>query len=291
MIVHVPYAALVDRMEVIMLANLNQVLKPAQKNKYGVGLFNTVNLDYARGVIAAAEELKAPVIIGTAQVLLPYGPLEYITGFLLKLAMEACVPVVLHMDHSLDRETCIKAMDLGFSSIMYDCSTDPYEENKRKVKEITEMAHARGITVEGELGHVGINGPSEDPSQFMTDPDLAKEFVEETGIDALAVSVGNAHGPYPFPPKLDFNRIRTIAGNVSVPLVLHGGSGLSDNDFRKAILEGITKVNIFTDINLAGARGAAAAYKEGKGMTDLTLDIIEAVKEETKKKILLFTSE
>lgn len=274
-----------------MLVNLNDVLKPAQKEKYGVGLFNTINLEAARGVIAAAEELKAPVIIGTAQILLPYGPLEYISAFLKKMAEEASVPVVLHMDHSLDKETCLKAMELGFSSIMYDCSTDSYKDNLTKVKEITKIAHAKGITVEGELGHVGINGPSEDPSQFMTDPDLAKEFVEETGIDALAISVGNAHGPYPFPPKLDFDRIRTIAGKASVPLVLHGGSGLTDHDFRKAIQDGITKVNIFTDINNAGADAAAATYSKGKGMTDLILPVIEAVKAETMKKILLFGSE
>ncbi|MBF1029575.1 MAG: class II fructose-bisphosphate aldolase, partial [Lachnospiraceae bacterium] len=232
-----------------MLANLNDVLYPAKKNRYAVGLFNAVNIEMARGIIAAAEETKSPVIMGTAQVLFPYGPLKEVSYFLLPMAKNASVPVVVHLDHGLDKETCLEALNLGFTSIMYDCSTDTYEENVKKVSEVVEMAHEKGATIEGELGHVGDNGDGTDPSLYYTQPEMAKEFVQKTGVDALAIAVGNAHGAYKFPPKLDFERIKTIAGMIDVPLVLHGGSGLTDYDFQTAIQEGISKVNIFTDVN------------------------------------------
>ncbi|MBQ6895145.1 MAG: class II fructose-bisphosphate aldolase, partial [Clostridia bacterium] len=244
-----------------MLVNLNQVLVPAKKNKYAVGLFNAVNMELARGIIAAAEKTQSPVIMGTAEVLFPYGPLEEVSYYLIPMAKKAKVPVVIHLDHGLKKETCLKALELGFSSIMYDCSTDDYDTNVAKVKEMAEIAHSYGATIEGELGHVGDNeGSAEgsshlaDPSKFFTDPKLAKDYVEKTKVDALAIAVGNAHGAYKLPPKLDFERIKTIANTVDVPLVLHGGSGLTDNDFKRAIKEGISKVNIFTDINIAAVK-------------------------------------
>lgn len=281
-----------------MLANLNDVLYPAKKNQYAVGLFNAVNMELARGILAAAEETGSPVIVGTAEVLFPYGPLEEVSYYLLPMAKRAHVPVVVHLDHGLKKETCLKALELGFSSIMYDCSTDPYEENVKKVKEMAEIAHSYGATIEGELGHVGDNpDPSAaddgsfDPSRYFTDPKMAKDYVDKTGVDALAIAVGNAHGAYKFPPKLDFERIRTIAHTVDVPLVLHGGSGLSDNDFRQAIQEGISKVNIFTDINTAAARAGQEHFKSAeKGVTDLIPAVVEAVKQESMKKMLLFSS-
>ena len=230
-----------------MLVNMNEVLRPAKQNRYAVGLFNAVNLELARGIISAAECTRSPVIMGTAEVLLPYGPLEEVSYYLIPMAKKASVPVVVHLDHGLSYDLCIKALKLGFSSIMYDCSTDTYEENVRKVKEMADIAHSYGATIEGELGHVGDNeGSAEgsshlaDPSAFFTDPKVSKDFVERTGVDALAIAVGNAHGAYKLPPKLDFERIRTIANTVDVPLVLHGGSGLSDNDFKRAIKEGVT---------------------------------------------------
>lgn len=273
-----------------MLANLNDVLYPAKKNRYAVGLFNAVNIEMARGIIAAAEETKSPVIMGTAQVLFPYGPLKEVSYFLLPMAKNASVPVVVHLDHGLDKETCLEALNLGFTSIMYDCSTDTYEENVKKVSEVVEMAHEKGATIEGELGHVGDNGDGTDPSLYYTQPEMAKEFVQKTGVDALAIAVGNAHGAYKFPPKLDFERIKTIAGMIDVPLVLHGGSGLTDYDFQTAIQEGISKVNIFTDVNVAAARAAYRGYQEGSGMTELIPGIVEAVKQETVKKMKLFGS-
>ena len=225
-----------------MLVNMNDVLFPAKKNKYAVGLFNAVNLELARGIMGAAESMRAPVIIGTAEVLFPYGPLEEVSYYLIPMAKKADVPVVVHLDHGLKKETCLKALELGFSSIMYDCSTDYYEDNVKKVKEMADIAHSYGATIEAELGHVGDNEGSaegesgdENPEKYYTDPKMAKDFVEKTGVDALAIAVGTAHGAYTLPPKLDFERIRTIANTVDIPLVLHGGSGLTDADFKRAI--------------------------------------------------------
>ncbi len=282
-----------------MLVNMNEVLRPAKANKYAVGLFNAVNLELARGIIAAAESTRSPVIMGTAEVLLPYGPLDEVSYYLIPMAKKASVPVVVHLDHGLKFETCEKALKLGFSSVMYDCSTDTYEENVRKVKEMADLAHSYGATIEGELGHVGDNeGSAEgsshlaDPSKYFTDPKLAKDFVEKTGVDALAIAVGNAHGAYKLPPKLDFQRIRTIAQTVDVPLVLHGGSGLTDNDFRQAIKDGISKVNIFTDINVAAVEAEFKRFQSmDKGLIDLIPAAVEAVKQESMKKMKLFSSD
>ena len=281
-----------------MLVNLNDVLYDAKKGKYAVGLFNAVNLELARGIIAAAEQTGSPVIMGTAEVLFPYGPLEEVSYYLLPMAKKANVPVVIHLDHGLRKETCLKALQLGFTSIMYDCSTDSYDDNVRKVKEMADIAHSYGATIEGELGHVGDNeGSAEgsshlaDPSKFFTDPKLAKDYVEKTGVDALAIAVGNAHGAYKLPPKLDFERINTIAKTVNVPLVLHGGSGLTDNDFKRAIKEGISKVNIFTDINVAAVKAELRNLTDvNKGIIDLIPAAVEAIKQESMRKMELFDS-
>lgn len=280
-----------------MLANLKDVLIPARRDGYGVGLFNAVNLEMARGIIAAAEETGSPVIMGTAQILLPYGPLEDLSYFLIPMAKRAKVPVVIHYDHGLTYEKCVEALKLGFTSIMYDCSTDSYEDNVKKVKEMADIAHSYGATIEGELGHVGYNPADEeetqtDPSFYYTQPDQARDFVERTDVDALAIAVGTAHGAYKLPPKLDFERIQTIAEQIpDTSLVLHGGSGLSDDDFRKAIEKGISKINIFTDINVAAVKAVVENCKNtGKGMTEMIPYEVEAVKKETMKKMELFGS-
>lgn len=276
-----------------MLVTMNEVLLPAKKNKYAVGLFNAVNLEMARGIIEAAEQTHSPVIMGTAEALFPYGPLEELSYFLIPMAKKASVPVVIHLDHGLTKEVCLKALELGFSSIMYDCSTEDYEINVEKVREMAEIAHSYGATIEGELGHVGNNPDSAegevDSSSFFTDPDIAKDYVAKTKVDALAVSVGNAHGAYKLPPKLDFERIRTIARTVDVPLVLHGGSGLTDGDFKQAIHDGISKVNIFTDINVAAVEEQLRRFDSmGKGTIDLIPAAVDGVRRECIKKMQLF---
>lgn len=276
-----------------MLVNMNEVLLPAREGRYAVGLFNAVNLELARGILAAAQRTGSPVIMGTAEVLFPYGPLEEVSYYLIPMAKKAGIPVVIHLDHGLKKETCLKALDLGFTSIMYDCSTDDYDTNVEKVREMAEIAHSRGATIEGELGHVGDNtdAAEADPSFFYTDPGQARDFVEKTGVDALAVAVGTAHGAYKLPPKLDFDRIRAIKEQAKVPLVLHGGSGLTDEDFRKAIRAGISKINIFTDINVAAVRGARQHFvSDDKGLTEQIPAAVEAVERETAKKMELFGS-
>lgn len=277
-----------------MLVNMNDVLLPAKKGSYGVGFFNAVNVEMARAIIETAEELGAPVMVGTAEILLPAMELARVAEYLIPMAEKASVPVCVHYDHGLTFEKCMQALELGFTSIMYDCSTAPYEENIEKVVEMVKICHAMGRTVEGELGHVGDNagaGKLENPSDYFTDPETAADFVKRTGVDSLAVAVGNAHGDYAFPPKLDFERIRVIAEKTGIPLVLHGGSGLSDTDFKTAVKEGVAKVNIFTDIDKAGKRGIEAGLAAGeKSMMGLIPYEIDAMKEVVRDKILLFGS-
>ena len=277
-----------------MLVNMNDVLLPAKEGHYGVGFFNAVNVEMARAIIETAEELRAPVMVGTAEILLPAMSRERVAEYLIPMAQKASVPVCVHYDHGLTFEKCMEALKLGFTSIMYDCSTADYETNAAKVAEMVRICHAMNVTVEGELGHVGDNegaGKLENPSDYFTDPEIAADFVGRTGIDSLAVAVGNAHGDYKFPPKLDFARIAAIAGSTGLPLVLHGGSGLSDSDFRTAVEKGICKINIFTDIDKAGKAGIEEGLSAGAAtMMALIPYEIEAMKRVVRNKMELFGS-
>ena len=277
-----------------MLVNMNDVLLPAKEGHYGVGFFNAVNVEMARAIIETAEELRAPVMVGTAEILLPAMSLERVAEYLIPMAQKASVPVCVHYDHGLTFEKCMEALKLGFTSIMYDCSTADYETNAAKVAEMVRICHAMNVTVEGELGHVGDNegaGKLENPSDYFTDPEIAADFVGRTGIDSLAVAVGNAHGDYKFPPKLDFARIAAIAGSTGLPLVLHGGSGLSDSDFRTAVEKGICKINIFTEIDKAGKAGIEEGLSAGAAtMMALIPYEIEAMKRVVRNKMELFGS-
>ena len=277
-----------------MLVNMNDLLLPAKEGKYGIGFFNAVNVEMARAIIETAEELNAPVMVGTAEVLLPTMPLDRVAEYLIPMAQKARVPVCVHYDHGLTFDKCMEALKLGFTSVIYDCSTAPYEENVAQAAEMVKICHAMGVTVEGELGHVGDNegaGKLLNPSDFYTDPDMAVDYAKRTGIDALAVAVGNAHGDYKFPPKLDFERIRVIAEKTGLPLVLHGGSGVSDEGFRQAVQEGICKVNIFTDLDKAGKAGIEEGLRAGaKSMMSLIPFEIDAMKAVVREKITLFGS-
>ena len=271
-----------------MLVTLHEALKDAQTKKYAVGLFNTVNLEMAKGVLAAAEEARSPVIIGTAEVLLPAASLQELAPMLRDMAERASVPVVLHFDHGLTEAKVMEAIDLGFTSVMYDCSTMSEEKNTEEVARLVSYAHRKGVTVEGELGHVGTADGGDE--SVYTQPEEALAFAESTGVDALAVAIGTAHGAYKSAPKLQLALLQKIATAVPAPLVLHGGSGLSDQDFRSVIERGIAKVNIFTDINTAAARAAHDAYADGKGMTEVMPRMVEAVKAEVLKKMRVFGS-
>ena len=277
-----------------MLVNMREMLQSARSGGYGVGFFNAVNVEMARAVIETAEAMRAPVIVGTAEILLPAMPMERVAEYLIPMARQAKVPVAVHYDHGLTFDRCMEALRLGFTSIMYDCSTAPYEENLENVAEMVKICHAMGATVEGELGHVGDNegaGRLQNPSDFFTDPAVAADFVGRTGVDALAVAVGNAHGDYKFPPKLDFQRITDISGITGVPLVLHGGSGLSDSDFRQAVARGVSKINIFTDLDKAGKAGVEEGLRAGAAtLMQLMPHAIEAMSAVVRNKIELFGS-
>lgn len=272
-----------------MLVNLNDVLLDAQKNNYAVGLFNTTDTDMLEGVIAAAEELRSPVIIGTAEVLLPFGELKLIAPSIVAAAKRATVPVVVHYDHGLTYERCLEAMELGFSSIMFDGSAGDPAENLKATAEMVRIAHERGITVEGEIGHVGEAGAGDhETDDKYTTPEEAISFVKETGVDALAIAIGTAHGAYKTAPKLDINRLKLIREKLDTPLVLHGGSGLTDADFRNVIAGGIAKVNIFTDLCIAGLD--AVRNSKSNSYLEVRNEKVEAIKEAVKKKMLLFGS-
>lgn len=274
-----------------MLVNLNEVLKKAQRGRYGVGLFNTIDTDMLAAVLGAAEELKSPVIIGTAEVLLPYGELKLIAPSVLAAAERASVPVVVHYDHGLTFERCMEALKLGFTSIMFDGSAAAPDRNIEATREIVKIAHAFGATVEGEIGHVGQAASGDNASSDMyTTPKEASDYVKATGVDALAVAIGTAHGAYKIKPKLDLRRLAAIRESINTPLVLHGGSGLTDDDFRNTIKNGIAKVNIFTDLCVAGVHAAHAALLESDEYLIARACKVEVMKAEAKKKMQLFGS-
>ena len=277
-----------------MLVSLHEILNDAKNRKYAVGFFNAVDVEQARSVINTAEEMRSPIIVGTAEVLLPATPLNGVAEYLIPMARKASVPVCVHFDHGLSFERCIQAIRLGFTSIMYDCSMETYEGNIEKVAEMVRICHSVGVTVEGELGHVGDNegsGKLKNPSDYFTDPVTAEDFVKRTGVDALAVAVGNAHGEYKLPPKLDFERITSISEKTGIPLVLHGGSGLSDNDFHEAIKRGVCKVNIFTDIDRAGKEGIEIGLAAGAAsLSALMPYMLDAMRTVVRNKIELFGS-
>ncbi len=274
-----------------MLVTLNEVLKDAQKNHYGVGLFNTTDSDMLEAVISAAEETRSPVIIGTAEILLPYGELKLIAPSMLAAARRASVPVVLHYDHGLTFERCMEALKLGFSSVMFDGSAGDPAQNIADTREVVRIAHSFGASVEGEIGHVGnADTPDDLSTDRYTTPAEAKAYVEATGVDALAIAIGTAHGVYKTKPSLNLERLAEIRSTLDTPLVLHGGSGLSDDDFRNTIREGIAKVNIFTDLCLAGNRAMQDGLAQQLDYLSTRNLKVEYIRQAVMNKMQLFGS-
>ncbi len=229
------------------LVTMKELLERARENHRGIGAFSVGNMEMVKGAIQAAEELDTPIILQIAEVRLKHSPLALMGPMMVQAAKEAKVDIAVHLDHGLTMETVEKAIELGFTSVMFDSSTYPFEENIQRTKQVVELASKHGVTVEAELGLVGgSEDGSEDHGIRCTDPEDAKIFCEQTGVDALAVAIGNAHGNYPVAPKLAFDVLEEIHNTVDVPLVLHGGSGITDEDFQKAISLGIVKVNIAT---------------------------------------------
>ena len=229
------------------LVTMKTLLERAKNEHKGVGAFSVGNMEMVKGAVQAAEELNTPIILQIAEVRLKHSPMELMGPMMVQAAKEAKVDIAVHLDHGLTMETVKKALELGFTSVMFDSSTYPFEENIERTRQVVELAAKYNATVEAELGLVGgSEDGSTDHGIRCTDPDDAKVFCERTGIDALAVAIGNAHGNYPVAPKLAFDVLEKIHEKTEVLLVLHGGSGITDEDFQKAISLGIVKVNIAT---------------------------------------------
>lgn len=229
------------------LIKMKELLLQAKEENRGCGAFSVGNMEMVKGAIRAAEELNTPIILQIAEVRLEHSPLHLMAPMMIQAAKEANVDVAVHLDHGLNIETIQKALDYGFTSVMLDASRDSFEENIKKTQDVVALAKNYGATVEAELGLVGgsEDGKSDHGIQ-CTNPEDARIFCEKTGVDALAVAIGNAHGDYPVAPNLEFGVLEEISHTVNVPLVLHGGSGITDADFQKAISLGIRKVNIAT---------------------------------------------
>ena len=275
-----------------MLVSLAEILQDAEAKKYGVGLFNMLNLEMARGIIDAAEEERSPLILGVAEVHLPTIPFDYACHIMNKIAKEATVPVCLHFDHGTNYRKILTAIKGGFTSVMYDGSALPYEENIANTREISKVAHALGVSVEAELGHVGgAEGGGDDGHEAQyTNVSQVNDFIRRADIDALAVAIGTAHGQHKTKPKLDINRLKEIYDISEKPLVLHGGSGLSDDDFRNTIKNGIRKVNICTEMCIAAHKAYTVAFEENTNFEIALAVATNTVKEVVKQKMRLFGS-
>lgn len=284
-----------------MLVTLKEILKIAEERKIAVGSFNTPNLESLRAVLLAAEEEKLPVIIQFAQCHEPWIPLELIGPIMVDQAKKASVPVCVHLDHGETLSYLRQALCIGFTGIMYDGSVLPYEENLKNTKEAVAMARETGASVEAELGSMGRRESGagdgkggEDDTKIYTDPALAKQFVGDSGIDALACSFGTTHGIYLSKPRLDFNvvkRVREETGNI--PVVMHGGSGVGREDFHAAIAAGVRKINYFTYMDKSGGN-AAAEYlnalpqNEPKFFSSVSMAAEDAMKENVKEAMKTF---
>ena len=277
-----------------MLVTLKELLDQAKVEHKAVGAFNGTTLEAIRGIIQAAEELNAPVILQHAQSHDDLIDLEEIGPVMKYYAERAKVPVALHLDHGSSFERCVQALRLGFTSVMLDASTLPFEENIAKVKTVVEKAQKYGATVEAELGLVGgSEDGSCDHGIRCTDPDDAVVYARETGIDALAVAIGNAHGNYPVAPTLAFDVLEKIHEKVDIPLVLHGGSGITDKDFQRAISLGIRKVNIATASfnSLTAHVEKYMASTDKHNFFDLNEAMVQGTYENVKRHILVFNEQ
>ncbi|WCZ18183.1 class II fructose-bisphosphate aldolase [Lacticaseibacillus paracasei] len=281
------------------LVNLNDVLLDAKKRSYAVGAFNFTDISTARGIVSAAEKLNAPVVLQFAQSHLPYMSLEEVGINAIQLAKKASVPVVVHLDHGEDVATAMKALKMGFSSVMLDFSLKPFKENVKATKEVVEIAHDLGASVEGEIGVMTRDDGEGMPDySHLTDKytkvEDAKRFYDLTHVDALAVSFGTVHGIYREKPHLNFERLHEISEALPIPLVMHGGSGLSDEEYRESIKNGITKINYYSVMSfnvVNGLRDYLNARRDKQTfLYDCDMEVIRLVEEDLMKKIKIFGS-
>ncbi|MCI6245257.1 MAG: class II aldolase [Eubacterium sp.] len=274
-----------------MLVNMRDLLRNAQKGNYAVGSFSVANMEMVLGVLKAAEELNAPVILQIAEVRLKQSPLELIGPLMVAAAKNAKTPVAVHFDHGKTKEKISQALELGFTSVMFDGSHLPLEENISQTLDIIKAAREYDASVEAEIGCVGgSEDGSEDIAINCTKPEDAVRFAEETGVDALAIAIGNAHGNYKSTPKLRFDILEECARLVSAPLVLHGGTGISPEDFVKCSKTGIKKINIATATFDSVENSVHTCYNENEinGYYDLQAAEVYGAYENAKRHILIF---
>lgn len=274
------------------LVPMKKLLDNAEKNNIAVGAFSVGNMEMVMGAVAAAEELNMPIILQIAECRLKNSPLELMGPMMISAAKNSKVEIAVHLDHGLKIETVEKALKMGFTSVMFDGSTLPLEENIKTVKKVREMADEYGATVEAELGVVGGNeGDGAAHEILCTNPDDAKLFCDETGVDALAVAIGNAHGNYPVLPNLRFDVLDDINKMVETPLVLHGGTGITDEMFQQAIMLGVRKVNIATASfdHLAKYAQDYCTAKEKANYFELSSKMVEGVYTNVKRHIKVFS--
>jgi fructose-bisphosphate aldolase class II len=278
------------------LVTVKTLLEAADKGGYGVGAFNCNNMEIVQAIVEAAEKEQAPVIIQASQGAIQYAGLDYVVALCNAAAKNASVPIALHLDHGTDMVQVIRCIAGGFTSVMYDGSSKPFEENVAMTKKVIEIARAAGVSTEAELGKLGgieehINVSVRDA--MLTDPEEARLFVEQTGVDSLAIAIGTAHGPYKLPPKLDFDRLRKVKSLVSVPIVLHGSSGVPAEDLRTAISLGVRKINIDTNIREAFCNTLRDEIAKQPGEIDprkLLKPARQAMVEVVREKIRIFGS-
>jgi len=280
------------------LISLAQGLAHACEHQYALGAFNVLDSHFLRALFAAAKQERSPFIINIAEVHFKYVSLESLVEAVKYEAAHHDIPVVLNLDHGLHFESVVRALRLGFTSVMFDGSTLEYEENIRQTREVVKMCHAVGVSVEAELGAVGgdeggaLYGHADEA--WFTDPAKARDFVDRTGIDTLAVAIGNAHGKYKGEPKLDFARLEAIRQQTGLPLVLHGGSGISDADFRRAIGLGIHKINFYTGMSQAALDAIEARMANRQPIYDefaqLLLSVEQAITDTVAGQMRIFGS-
>lgn len=276
-----------------MLVNLAAILKMAEEEKCAVGAFNTPNLECVNAVLDAAETLNVPVIIAHAELHEEVSPLETIGPVMIEAARRAKIPVCVHLDHCEHLDYMKRALALGFTGVMYDGSTLPYAENLANTQKAVAMAKRYGAGVEAELGALASRegGGATDSGPVYTDPDEAVRFCRETGIDALAPSFGTAHGIYRSKPVLDLDRVKEIAEKTGLPLVMHGGSGVSPEDYRTGIQNGLRKINYYSYMSRAGVM-AVRELLEKEEVTffhDLALSAQNAMRSDAEKALRIFT--
>lgn len=271
------------------------MLRAAHEGHYAVGAFNCLSVEHVMGAIAAAEELRSPIIIQLAEVQFPTAPLRLMVPLYLEAARRATVPVVVHLDHGQSIDTCREAIEAGCNSIMYDGASLPYEQNVAITKKVVEMARKAGVEVEAELGKVGdaVADADNNTPDIFTDVEESARFIAETGVDALAIAIGNLHGKYIATPQLNIERLKEINKRNGLPLVLHGGTGTTVEDFKACIHNGISKINVATALQVAATDLIKKYIEECPNPNYATIKelIIEGAKQSVAAHIKLFESD